>query len=507
LNEGIFIDKFREAVMMIRKIGWMVILMAVFVSQSLLAQMDTLWTRTYGSTESDITYCFQQTTDNGFIIVGRTTSYGAGFYDVWLVRTDASGDTLWTQTFGGTEYDAGNYVEQTSDGGFVITGCVQSIGAGSNDVWIIKTDASGDTLWTRLYGGSSSDDGRVIQQLSDKGYMILAGTSSYGPGWHDFWLIRLDASGDTLWTKTYGGSDTDTPNSMEMTTDNGFILAGLTGSFGTGDYDGWLVKTDAAGDTLWTKAYGGAEDERLWDVQQTADGGYIITGYTNSYGAGLDDLWLVKIDGSGDTLWTRTIGGSEIDQGRSIQQTTDGGYIITGYTQSFGAGSDDVWLIKTDASGDTLWTKTFGGSEIDRGNCIRQTSDGGYIIVGYTHSYGHGESDVWLIRLAPDEPTPVVENKIPVPDSYRLLQNYPNPFNPVTEIRYGLPANQHVLLAVYNVKGEKVSTLVNTYHEEGGYSVRWEGRDDSGMGLPSGIYMCKMKTESHQQVIRMLYLK
>ncbi|MEK0330908.1 MAG: hypothetical protein QQN49_06680, partial [Nitrosopumilus sp.] len=176
------------------------------------------------------------------------------------------------------------------------------------------------------------------------------------------WCVPLKAEPDTLWTKTFGGSDREWGNSVEQTSDGGYIITGLTESYGTGSDDVWLIKTDALGNTLWTKTFGGSNSDYGSSVQQTSDGGYIITGYTLSYGAGSRDVWLIKTDSSGDTLWTKTFGGSSLDISSSVQQTSDGGYIITGYTGSYGAGYYDVWLIKTDSSGDTLWTKTFGGS-------------------------------------------------------------------------------------------------------------------------------------------------
>jgi len=319
-----------------------------------------------------------------------------------LVSTAAAGagDTLWTRTYGGRSHDLGQSVQQTSDGGYIIAGSTESFGAGYEDVYLVKTDSSGDTLWTRSYGGSYEDVGYSIRQTSDGGYIIAAYTQSFGAGSTDVYLLKTNSSGDTLWTRTYGGSDCDGSSSVEQTSDGGYIIAGYTESFSAGGYDVYLLKTDSSGDTLWTRTYGGSYDEVGWAVQQTSDGGYITAGYTLSFGAGGYDVYLLKTDPSGDTLWTRTYGGRSHEWGRSVQQTSDAGYIIAGHTLSFGAGSYDVYLLKTDPSGDTLWTRTYGGSDSDGSLSVRQTSDGGYIIGGFTESFGAGDRDVYLIRAA-----------------------------------------------------------------------------------------------------------
>ena len=330
----------------------------------------------------------------------------------WLIATiimmmrglaSAQPDTLWTRTFGGPRADHGYSVQQTADNGYIIAGETHSYGAGESDVWLIKTDANGDTLWTKTIGGPHYDDGYSVQQTTDGGYIIAGGTYKFSPlGNWDVYLIKTDASGNTLWTKTFGGTEGDYGYSVQQTTDGGYIIAGYTESYSVGESDVWLIKTDASGNTLWTKTFGGTEKDYGRSVQQTADGGYIIAGYTESYGAGGYDVWLIKTEANGNTLWTKTFGGTDEDKAYSVQQTADGGYIIAGYTASYGAGRYDVYLIKTGADGDTLWTRTFGGTNWDDGYSVQQTADGGYIIAGDTHSYGAGWYDVYLIKTEPE---------------------------------------------------------------------------------------------------------
>jgi len=255
--------------------------------------------------------------------------------------------------------------------------------------------------WSRTFGGSENDLAYSVQQTSDGGYILLGTTESYGAGGYDFWLIKTDAQGNMQWDRTFGGSEDDWGYSVQQTSDGGYILLG--GSYGTGDGDFWLIKTDAQGNKEWGRTFGGRDIDWGWSVQQITDGGYILLGYTYSYGAGKADVWLIRTDAYGDKEWGRTFGGSEDDWGISVQQTADGGYILLGYTYSYGAGKADVWLIRTDAYGDKEWDRTFGGSETDWGTSVQQTEDGGYILLGCTASYGAGELDFWLIKYCPEE--------------------------------------------------------------------------------------------------------
>jgi hypothetical protein len=224
-------------------------------------------------------------------------------------------------------------------------------------------------------------------------------TTSYGAGWYDVYLIKVDVNGNMQWSKTFGGSGGDEGFSVQQTRDGGYIIVGRTESYGAGGSDVYLIKVDVNGNMQWSKTFGGRGDDWGRSVQQTRDGGYIIVGWTTSYGAGGRDVYLIKVDVNGNMQWSKTFGGSGDDWGFSVQQTRDGGYIIVGVTTSYGAGWYDVYLIKVDVNGNMQWSKTFGGSGDDEGFSVQQTSDGGYIIVGYTKSFGAGGADVYLIKL------------------------------------------------------------------------------------------------------------
>ena len=263
---------------------------------------------------------------------------------------------------------------------------------------MVKTDASGSVVWMRTFDGSDEDRGGMVRQTRDEGYIITGYTRPYGEGHAYVWLIKTNADGDVTWTRVFGGSDEDAGSAVQQTRDGGYIITGYTGSFGAGGADVWLIKTDADGDTVWARTFGGAGDDRGGSVQQTQDGGFVIAGYTCSHGAGGRDVWLIKTDTNGDSVWTRTFGGAGSDYAVSVEETQDGGYVIAGYTKSYGAGGTDAWLIKTDSMGDTVWTRTFGGTEADGFSAVQQTQDGGYMLAGTTSSYGWGWANFWLIK-------------------------------------------------------------------------------------------------------------
>jgi formylglycine-generating enzyme required for sulfatase activity len=374
------------------------ILLFVLTAQ-LAAQTDTLWTKTFGGINNDYSFSVQQTTDYGFIIAGETQSFGNGQRDVWLIKTDTDGDEEWNQTFGGSDNDRAESALQTLDNGFIVVGKTSSFGNGSSDVWLIKTNELGNEEWNRTFGGGNDDYGNSIQQTINSGFIIVGNTISFGNGQMDIWLIKTDAEGNEVWNQTFGGSANDLGYSVQQTNDGGYVIIGTTQSYGYGNYDVWLIKTDADGNEVWNQTFGGSNGDYGFSVKQTLDNGFIIVGRTSSFGNGSSDIWLIKTNELGNEEWNTTFGGIHDDYGESVQLTTNNKFIIAGWTSSFGNGSSDIWLIKTDADGNEIWNRSFGGVSSESSYSAEQTTDNGYIVSGVTQSYGNGQRDIWLIKV------------------------------------------------------------------------------------------------------------
>ncbi|HNU34943.1 MAG TPA: hypothetical protein PKN75_15255, partial [Bacteroidia bacterium] len=354
----------------------------------------------------------------------------------------------WQNTIGGDSLDELYYIQQTVDGGYILGGSSSSNisgdktenGNGNKDYWIVKTDSAGDIQWQNTIGGNGEDLLCSIQQTIDGGY-ILGGTSGSGIsgdktensiGLNDYWIVKTDTVGNIQWQNTIGGSSGDVLNAIQQTNDGGYILGGTSGSDISGDKtensinnssDYWIVKTDSSGNIQWQNTIGGGNYDYLNSIQQTIDGGYILGGTSGSgisgdkteNSIGLNDYWIVKTDSIGNILWQNTIGGSDQDYLNEVQQTSDGGYILGGYSTSSISGDktedcvdgyNDYWIVKTDSFGNIQWQNTIGGTNFDNLYSIQQTADGGFIFGGLSASNISGDKtensygfyDYWIVK-------------------------------------------------------------------------------------------------------------
>jgi hypothetical protein len=321
-----------------------VLLLFLLASLGRVESSSTELVHAYGGTGSDYGECvIEHSFDQGFALVGRTTSFGAGSNDIVLTKTNNVGIELWTKTYGGTGTDYASFVmEHSPDQGFALAGHTTSFGAGGDDIIFVKTNIMGVVLWTKTYGGAGTDRAScVIEHSSDDGFILAGHTTSVGAGAEDMVLVKTNSVGVKMWTKTYGGSGHDYANSMiEYSIDQGLVFAGHKANFGNhGDYDFIVVKTNSVGLVLWTKTYGGAGagnvDIAYCVIEHSIDNGLAITGRTASYGAGADDIMLVKTNSVGVEVWTKTYGGTWNEIAFSmIEHSLDHGFLIAGATRS-----------------------------------------------------------------------------------------------------------------------------------------------------------------------------
>ncbi len=361
------------------------------------------WAKTYGGSDNDEASFIQQTSDGGYIVAGYTRPINAVKGDIWILKLSTAGVIEWQRTYGESDDDYAECIQQTNDGSYIVAGHTKSFGAGGSDIWILKLDSKGNIKWQRTYGGSDLDLVYSIQQTDDDGYILVARTCSFGAGSDDIWILKLDSEGNIKWQRTYGGTSYDMAYSIQQTSDRGYIVAGRTYSFGEGKDDAWILKLTSSGDIEWQRTYGGSGYDGSSFIQQTSDGGYIVLGYYTFDCLEGADTWILKLNPEGEIEWQQTY--KEIDGHdffpRSFQQTSDGGYIVAGWIDLTGWAFGDAWILKLTSIGDIEWQRIYGESDphSDNASSIQETSDGGYIAAGSTNSFGAGNTDIWILKL------------------------------------------------------------------------------------------------------------
>jgi hypothetical protein len=402
------------------------------------------WQKSYGGSEFDFAADIKQLPDGGFIVAGYTLSDDGdvsvfkGYADVWVIRIDSIGNLIWEKTYGGSEGDYATAIEPTTDGGFIVTGWTNSSdfdvtdNHGYYDLWVLKLTADGDITWKKAYGGTLNETGYDIIPTVDGGYMVVGITSSTdgdvseNDGGNDVWVVKLSSTGSIEWEKTFGGSEIDIAFSVAQTTDGGYIVGGHAGSddgdvtFYQGVIDCWLLKLDGFGNLIWQKTMGGSLGDDVKSIMQTLDGGYIFTGWTASddgdisHFNGVTDAWVVKTDENGNIVWERALGTISQDYGSCIQKTSDNGYILSGATMPLYDTLDneyDYWVVKLDSLGAIEWNESYGGSKNEMSFGIQPTTDGKYIVAGFSDSNdgdvsgNHGSADFWIVKLGEGSPT------------------------------------------------------------------------------------------------------
>jgi hypothetical protein len=478
------------------------VLLVLIPFLSSLAQIT--FQKNYGTYLHEQAHAVMQTSDGGYILVGDQSTIGMN-PDIYVVKTNEFGDTSWTRIYERTYSSIARAVLETSDGFLVAGSDVVTIAPGRFDFFLMKIDYQGDTVWTRTYGGSKDEQAFDLKATPDGGYILCGQAEEVGGGEMSYWLVKTSSSGDSIWAKKYGRGPDDRlyGKSVQVTSDGGYIIAGYVDDRTVGtsaDYI-YLVKTGA--DTVsWTKSIDLPGSELAYDVQEVSDG-FVIVGHSNTLGTGGWEIFLLKTDTLGNELWTRTYGDSSDERAYSVEKMADDGFLICGMTRSMGAGSSDYYLIRTDSLGDTLWTRTYGGTSSDEALDAHPTDDGGYVIAGYSQSYTAGWADFFLVKTNADGLVPIVQtHEAEIIQSFRLYQNYPNPFNPVTTIEFQIPNTDLVSIKIYDILGREITTLLDKTLPAGWHQVRW----DAGT-VPSGVYFYRLTAGKYDVVKKMLLMK
>lgn len=462
-----------------------------FIFTQAYSQPGLLWSRTFGNLESDWCNSIIQTRDGGYAMAGYSYTNWSLACNFWLVKTNEYGDSLWSRTYGGRAYSYCRKVIELADGGFILAGYTTGYGGGSHDFFLVRTNANGDSLWARTFGGGGSDFCSDFIQTRDGGFALAGNTNTYDIARQDFWLIKTDANGNLQWSNTFGGEGTDQCFSIIQTRDGGYALVGFTYSFDVNERDFWLVKTDSRGNEEWNRTFGGDSLDDCHNVMQTYDGGYMLSGSSVSYPGKDWDYLLIKTDENGEALWSRNYGGIRKDFCQGIMQTIDGGFALSGYTYSFGVLRSDFWLLKVNEVGDSLWSRTFGGSGAEFCQSLIRTPDNGYAMAGQTSSFGAGMGDFWLVKTGRDPTSVSEDNNGIVPGEFGLSEPYPNPFNSQTRINYNVPQPGQMVLKITDIAGREIETLWEGERSTGSYTAVWDAA-----GISNGVYLVQLMDAS-----------
>jgi hypothetical protein len=360
------------------------------------------WSYTYGGWGGETAYRVIETSDGGYALAGDTGSYDAGNGDFWLVKTDKDGTPEWNQTYGDWRKDTAYSLVQTQDGGFALAGSTMNYGAENHDMWLVKTDSYGNVEWNKTYGGPVWEKAYSFVMTSDGGYALAGETNNVNPANGSFFLVKTDVNGNMEWNQTYGGDLREIAYSVVESSSGGYALAGYTWSFSSGgNEDFWLVKTDEFGNVEWNQTYGGSGVDVAYSLVETLDSGYALAGRTNSFGDGDDDILLVKTDQYGEMEWMKTYGEVDFEGCYSLIEVSNGGFALAGYTitYSFGEALQDAILIQTNENGNMEWYRTYGNIWSSSFNSLIESSDGGYILAGkFVHYSSPESSDFWFVK-------------------------------------------------------------------------------------------------------------
>ena len=366
---------------------------------SLIVNNFLIYHKTFGSENSnEAGYSILQKPDSSFVILGSIDN------DILLVKADRYGNTHWSQTYGGSQLDQAYHIAQTSDGGFIISGSTESFGFGGSDIRLTKTDPNGLIEWNKYLGSNYNEHGGQVLLSEDGGYIVV-GNRDFGENrGQDIWLIKTNSQGDTIWTKTFGGTASENGVDILDTEDNGYIILGNKTTISNEDTDIYIIKLDSIGNEQWSQNYGNGSNDYGQSILQNSDGGYTIKFIVKSFGVENTSTGLIKINSIGEMIWTKTYGGTYSIPSEIFYQTDTGNYIFTCSVFNYSDNSYDAWMFKVNENGEIIWDRTFGKSNHDYGFSAIQTLDNGFVLVGSTNNFGNGDansSDLWLVKTNP----------------------------------------------------------------------------------------------------------
>ncbi|MBU1701821.1 MAG: T9SS type A sorting domain-containing protein [Candidatus Eisenbacteria bacterium] len=466
------------------------------------AQTSIEWDRTFGGTANDGFRSIIATDDGGILAVGLTYSFSANA-DIYLAKLDAQGDSTWTKTIGGAGRDYGWGICQTNDGGYVITGYTTLAGSGGMDLYLIKIDTGGNVLWSKTYGGEGDEEGRAVCETGD-GHLIISGwTESFGAGQKDLYFLKADSAGDTLWTKTFGGEGLDWGTAVCETSDGAYGVGGTIGTTASNNLDLYLLKIHADGTLLWEKnlaSSGEIDADFGTGIWPTENGGIVITGYGNDHTLNdAEDIWLIHVDGDGNELWSHRYGepGNYYDYGCAVSRTSDDGFLICGVTKEPITQKNDLYLVKTDADGNKLWSQVIENSGSQWGSSIAALTGDTFAIAGHTEASGAGRFDGWILKLY----APAAGLDEPENDGHgAFIKMSPNPSRAETNIRFNLLHAARVQLDVVDAAGRRIKTLLDERKQGGEYTVNWN-TEMFGSGVYYYVLIVDGETTSRKLVL------
>ncbi|PCH92146.1 MAG: hypothetical protein COB85_08470 [Bacteroidetes bacterium] len=433
--------------------------------------------------EDEEGYAMHLNSDGTIMIAGFTEAISSGTRDAYLIKSDSGGDTIWTKKFGMSALDEFNDVIQTSDGGYAMTGKTWNGVGVDGDLYLVKTDSDGNLTWEKFISKGMDETGYALQQTMDNGYIITGSSGSISSS--SILLVKTDVNGDTTWAKTYPSSNYGEGEAVIETSGGDFMIFGYRNNIM------YLMKTDANGDSIWAKNY--TDGEYGLDMKATSDGGYILLGYTNNIGVGDYDLYLVKVDANGDTMWTNTYGGIDYENAHAVIQSSDGGYVLVGSSYSFSSGDNDLYIVKTNGSGVFEWQNNYGSIYYDVGYDVVQTTDGGFLIVGSYYQPATFYADVYLVKDM-SGPNSIESNGI---SGSQLISVAPNPFTEETVLTLRLDsksANTVVYVELFDLLGKRMNRTELLAENPGLVNIVINRNN-----MPQGLYFYRVS--SNQKII------